>query len=319
MGWEEIEKARRRLSREQGTVVKDWGGRLPVAIVYPNSYYLGMSNLGVHALYRLLNSYNNIVGERVFWEGEGSVSLESQRPLTDFAAVLFSISYELDYFNVVSILKASGIPLYTKDRTEGQPLVICNGEISTIAGRYHGLAALSVTAGENVIPQDLLDELVQELSEVSPEVKPDVLVALDCDQVGQKYGLQIAAQFRERGFKARAVDLGFTTGGDLADNRHRNRTRPAPAPVEELYGPRHLTVTADVALALQLLQVVVHHGGGANAAPLLDLTDARGVVMLAYEVADEAQDVPLLARKFPHHRPLLYVMERLFYRTSILS
>jgi radical SAM superfamily enzyme YgiQ (UPF0313 family) len=129
MSWEEIEKARRRLSREQGTIVKDWGGKFPVALVYPNSYYLGMSNLGVHALYSLLNGYDNVVGERVFWEGEvGSpISLESQRPLSDFAAVVFSISYELDYFNVAEILKASGIPLYAKDRNESHPLVIAGG------------------------------------------------------------------------------------------------------------------------------------------------------------------------------------------------
>jgi hypothetical protein len=113
MGWEEIAKARRRLSREQGTVIKDWGGKVPIALVYPNSYYLGMSNLGVHAVYSLLNGYDNIVGERVFWEGEGGspISLESQRPLSDFAAVVFSISYELDYFNVVNILRDSGIPM----------------------------------------------------------------------------------------------------------------------------------------------------------------------------------------------------------------
>jgi radical SAM superfamily enzyme YgiQ (UPF0313 family) len=129
MGWEEIAKARRRLSREQGTVIKDWGGKVPIALVYPNSYYLGMSNLGVHAVYSLLNGYDNIVGERVFWEGEGGspISLESQRPLSDFATVVFSISYELDYFNVVSILRASGIPLYAKDRDQSHPLVIAGG------------------------------------------------------------------------------------------------------------------------------------------------------------------------------------------------
>jgi radical SAM superfamily enzyme YgiQ (UPF0313 family) len=127
MGWEEIAKARRRLSREQGTVVKDWGGRVPIALVYANSYYLGMSNLGVHAVYSLLNSYDNVVCERVFWEGEGAISLESQRPLADFAAVVFSISYELDYFNVVKILRASGIPLYAKERDESHPLVIAGG------------------------------------------------------------------------------------------------------------------------------------------------------------------------------------------------
>jgi len=133
MGWEEIEKARRRLSREQGTIIKDWGGRIPIALVYPNSYYLGMSNLGVHAVYSLLNSYDNIAGERVFLETDKKgdpalpLSIESQRPLSDFAAVVFSISYELDYFNVVSILKASGIPLYAADRDERHPLVVAGG------------------------------------------------------------------------------------------------------------------------------------------------------------------------------------------------
>ena len=133
MAWDEIEKARRRLSREQGAIIKDWGGRVPVALVYPNSYYLGMSNLGLHTIYRLLNSYNEVVCERAFWETENSdsrtppLSLESQRPLSDFAVIAFSVSYELDYFNVVHILKASGIPIYAADRDERHPLIIGGG------------------------------------------------------------------------------------------------------------------------------------------------------------------------------------------------
>jgi len=129
MSWDEVKKARRRISREQGTIIKDWGGKLPIALVYPNSYYLGMSNLGLHAIYSLLNSHHEIVGERAFWERETHqiLSVESQRPLSDFAVVAFSISYELDYFNVVSILKASGIPLYAADRDERHPLVIAGG------------------------------------------------------------------------------------------------------------------------------------------------------------------------------------------------
>ncbi|MCK4368312.1 MAG: radical SAM protein [Dehalococcoidales bacterium] len=133
MAWAEVEKARRRLSREEGTIIKDWGGRIPIALVYPNSYYVGMSNLGVHALYSLLNSYSQVVSERAFWEVENrnsrspALCLESQRPLSDFAVVAFSISYELDYFNVVHILKASGIPLYAADRDERHPLVIAGG------------------------------------------------------------------------------------------------------------------------------------------------------------------------------------------------
>jgi len=137
MGWDEVRKARRRLSREQGTIIKDWGGRIPVALIYPNSYYVGMSNLGIHTIYRLLNSYSDIAGERAFWERENQaqqlpvLSLESQRPLSDFAVLAFSITYELDYFNVVQILKASGIPLYAADRDDRHPLIIAGGPCIT--------------------------------------------------------------------------------------------------------------------------------------------------------------------------------------------
>lgn len=137
MGWDAVRKARRRLSREQGTVIKDWGGRLPIALIYPNSYYVGMSCLGVHAIYHLLNSYRAVVCERVFWEREDQLSkspplsLESQRPLADFAVLAFSVNYEVDYLNVVQILKASGIPLYAAERSENHPLVIAGGPCVT--------------------------------------------------------------------------------------------------------------------------------------------------------------------------------------------
>ena len=62
-----VEKARQRLSREQGTIIKDWGGRIPVALIYPNSYYIGMSNLGVHAFYSRLNRFGIVFCERAFW------------------------------------------------------------------------------------------------------------------------------------------------------------------------------------------------------------------------------------------------------------
>ena len=137
MSKDKANDARLQLSRETGTIIKDWGGRLPVALIYPNSYYIGMSNLGMQAIYGLLNSYPNVVCERAFWEKEDGkqqvkpLSVESQVPLTDFAVIAFSISYELDYFNVVQILKASGIPLYAKDRNETHPLVIAGGPCIT--------------------------------------------------------------------------------------------------------------------------------------------------------------------------------------------
>ncbi len=137
MDWDSIKEARDHLAGEQGTIIKDWGGRIPFALVYPNSYYVGMSNLGVHAIYSLLNGCSEVLCERAFWEKSNSktgpppVSIESQRPLTDFAILAFSISYELDYFNIVPILKASGLPLYAADRDERHPLVIAGGPCIT--------------------------------------------------------------------------------------------------------------------------------------------------------------------------------------------
>jgi len=133
MDWDGVKRARQQLSREQGTIIKDWGGRLPVALIYPNSYYIGMSNLGLHTIYSLLNSHSEVVCERAFWEKENRVQqlptlcLESQRPLSDFAVLAFTITYELDYLNVGQILKTSGIPLYAADRDERHPLVIAGG------------------------------------------------------------------------------------------------------------------------------------------------------------------------------------------------
>lgn len=137
MSWSKVKKTRQRLSREQGAIIKDWGGRIPIALIYPNSYYIGMSNLGLHAIYRLLNSYSEVVCERAFWERGNRaeplppLSLESRRPLSDFAVLAFTINYELDYFNVVQILSASGIPLYAADRDQRHPLIIAGGPCIT--------------------------------------------------------------------------------------------------------------------------------------------------------------------------------------------
>ena len=90
MTWDEVKKARRRLSREQDIITKDWGGKIPVALIYPNSYYLGMSNLGLHAIYKLLNSYDKVVCERAFWEKDTKQILSLESP-TFFSLVLLVI------------------------------------------------------------------------------------------------------------------------------------------------------------------------------------------------------------------------------------
>jgi radical SAM superfamily enzyme YgiQ (UPF0313 family) len=127
MGRDKYSKGTDLLKKEQGTVIKDWGGRLPIALIYPNSYYIGMSNLGIQALYKMLNSYGNVVCERVFYEDELLFSLENLHQIDEFSVLAFSVSYELDYFNIVSLLKKSEIPLYAKDRQEQHPIVIAGG------------------------------------------------------------------------------------------------------------------------------------------------------------------------------------------------
>ena len=151
MTWDK--ELQRILSTERGTIFKDWGGRVPVALIYPNSYYIGMSNLGFQTVYGLFNSYDDIVCERIFCEGERK-SIESGRPLGDFAALGFSISSELDYFNVVSILRSSGIPLFAADRNDSHPLVIGGGPCVTAnpAPLSPVFDCFAIGEGEAIIP-----------------------------------------------------------------------------------------------------------------------------------------------------------------------
>lgn len=127
MTWQRISQASRLLEREQGTVRKDWGGRLPIALVFPNTYYVGMSSLAVHALYRLWNNLDRIVCERVFGDWSPPFSLESGAPLDFFPILAFSLAYEMDYFHVVSLLRAAGIPPRAADRDETHPLLLAGG------------------------------------------------------------------------------------------------------------------------------------------------------------------------------------------------
>lgn len=117
---------------ETGAIRKSWSGRVRVALVYPNTYHLGMSNLGLQTVYRQINRMPQGVCERVFLpdpaEGASApLSVESRRPLGDFDVVAFSISFESDYPNVLKVLHAAGIPLTTRGRSREHPLVLAGG------------------------------------------------------------------------------------------------------------------------------------------------------------------------------------------------
>lgn len=132
MKWEAVRRAREILAREEGAVVKDWGGRLPIALVYPNSYYVGMSSLGLQVLYQRLNARPDIVAERVFWEpGQPPSSIENQQPLEHFAAIAASISFELDILNLIVMLRRAGLPPLAAERGDEAPLVLAGGPVPT--------------------------------------------------------------------------------------------------------------------------------------------------------------------------------------------
>lgn len=133
-----VQRAREILRSETGTVRKEWGGRTAVCLIYPNHYYVGMSNLGFQTIYGLLNDHPEIVCERAFLPtGEelealrrGNtplLSIESQRPLSDFEILAFSISFENDFINLLAILNHARIPLKSSERALETPLIVAGG------------------------------------------------------------------------------------------------------------------------------------------------------------------------------------------------
>ena len=129
---------RARLAKEKGAARKDWGGKIRIALAYPNYYRIGMSNLGFQVVYHLLNGKENVVAERVFLPegiemslfaeaGKGILSLESLSPLGKFDIIAFSLSFENDYINILRILELGRIPLFSEERDEHYPLVMAGG------------------------------------------------------------------------------------------------------------------------------------------------------------------------------------------------
>lgn len=133
-----IEKADRLLEKEQGTVFKDPGGKINIALVYPNTYHVGMSSLGFQGIYGLLNSMKDVVCERAFLPDDEDIeeylrtdtelfSMESKRPLNRFDIVAFSVSFENDYPNIAKIFELSKLPIRSLERSLFHPLIIMGG------------------------------------------------------------------------------------------------------------------------------------------------------------------------------------------------
>lgn len=137
------DRARARLARETAHVHPGADARLRIALAYPNTYRVGMSNLGIHTLYRLLNNLPGVRCERVFLPdpaeleqyrrtGTRLFALESQQPIADFDILAFSTSFENDYPNLLAMLDLGGIPRRAEARTRHDPLVLMGGAAVSI-------------------------------------------------------------------------------------------------------------------------------------------------------------------------------------------
>ena len=157
--WEHRERARDVLAREVGYVRKPHGGRLRVALAFPNTYYVGMSSLGFQTVYRLFNDLDDVVCERVFLPakqelkaqleaGTPLLTLESQTPVADFDVFAFSVSFEWDYTNVVTLLRLAGLPPRAADRNSRHPLVVIGGAVTFVNPEPLAMFADVIAAGE---------------------------------------------------------------------------------------------------------------------------------------------------------------------------
>jgi radical SAM superfamily enzyme YgiQ (UPF0313 family) len=160
--WAQRERALQTLAKEVGYVKKPHGGRLRVALAFPNTYWVGMSNLGFQTVYRLLNNEPDVVCERFFLPPKQELAellaakaplltLESQTPVGDFDVVAFSVSFEWDYVNVLTLLRLAGLPRYASERTARHPLVVVGGAVTFVNPEPLAPFADAIAAGEGEV------------------------------------------------------------------------------------------------------------------------------------------------------------------------
>ncbi len=175
---------RNTLATEEGYVVNPHGADLRVALCYPNTYSIGMANLGMHTMYELFNNIPGVACERSFlpegsefreYEKSGTplLSLETQTPVRDFDVVAFSISFETDYLNMAKMLRLSGIPVWASERNHFHPLVIMGGAASFLNPEPIADFTDIIAVGEGEI---LVYQLVDAIFE--NETKDEILESL---------------------------------------------------------------------------------------------------------------------------------------------
>lgn len=187
-----------------------------VAIVYPNTYFVGMSNLGLHIIYEEINLRNDSVCERIFLPEKKELeaydktktplmSVETQRPMHQFDVVAFDVTFEMDYFHIPLMLRHGRVPIMGKDRTEFDPIVIAGGPCATFNPEPFAdfIDAFIIGEGEGIVSRVLdiirdgkmegLDRhaILRQLANISGVYVPSLYVPIYSDG-GEFKGYHIA-------------------------------------------------------------------------------------------------------------------------------
>jgi radical SAM family uncharacterized protein len=177
LAWALRQELKEQLAAEEGYYRYPLGTRLPVALAYPNSYFVGMSNLGLHIIYDLLNKRSDTACERVFLPERKSIeryentrtplmSVENQLPLQQFAMIAFVLSFEMDYFNVIKMLELGKVKVRAEERGDMDPLIIAGGPCATFNPEPLSavIDAFVIGEGEVIMPA-LMDTFYQARNE----------------------------------------------------------------------------------------------------------------------------------------------------------
>lgn len=187
-----------------------------VAIVYPNTYFVGMSNLGLHIIYEEINLRNDSVCERIFLPEKKELeaydktktplmSVETQRPMHQFDVVAFDVTFEMDYFHIPLMLRHGRVPIIGKDRTEFDPIVIAGGPCATFNPEPFAdfIDAFIIGEGEGIVSRVLdiirdgkmegLDRhaILRQLADISGVYVPSLYVPIYSED-GEFKGYDIA-------------------------------------------------------------------------------------------------------------------------------
>jgi radical SAM family uncharacterized protein len=172
-----VEKPARYVGSELNEIIKNKEDiNLRFAFAFPDIYEVGMSHLGMHILYNLLNSQDNIWCERVFapWLDMENImrendiplfALESKDELKNFDIIGFTLQYEMSYTNILNMLNLAKIPVLSKDRDDSMPLIIAGGPCSFNPEPLYNIIDL-FTIGES-------EELILELSNLYIQKKKE--------------------------------------------------------------------------------------------------------------------------------------------------